>query len=207
LKDFALYPLVKKQRASRTFVVGGLEYRYFTHHYNATWKNERAVEIALVTKFLSRCRGDTRFLEIGNVLSYYLDIPHLVVDKYEPSPNVINEDILTFGSPESFDVIVSISTLEHVGWDEAPRDPRKVRLALDHMKDLLAPGGSFFLSFPIGYNAALDRIVLEREVDFREIRYLKRTSRDNHWEEVGLEDMRSAEYDKPFPCANALFVG
>ena len=35
-------------RPAGTFVFAGHVYRYFRHPYNATWRNERAVEIPIV---------------------------------------------------------------------------------------------------------------------------------------------------------------
>jgi cyclopropane fatty-acyl-phospholipid synthase-like methyltransferase len=120
---------------------------------------------------------------------------------------VINQDILEFGSPASYDVIVSISTLEHVGWDEVPRDPDKVRRAVAHIKALLAPGGRSVVTFPIGYNGALDELVFANQLGFRETHFLQRISRANDWREVDLDAVRQATYGAPFPFANALFVG
>lgn len=207
LRDFAEYPIVKRQRSARTFVVGGRDYTYLTHHYNATWRNERAVELPLVSEFLGELAASARLLEVGNVLAYYLNRPHTVVDKFEPTEGVINQDIMEFGAPKSFDAIVSISTLEHVGWDESPRDEDRAERALAHMRSLLVDGGRFFLSFPIGYNLALDRGVFANRLGFRRTHYLQRFSADNRWREVALSDISSARYGEPYPCANALFVG
>ena len=63
LTELAQYPLMKRSNSRKTFEVGGKPYRYFTHHYNATWRNERAVEVPLVTELLAsvspgaRCSG------------------------------------------------------------------------------------------------------------------------------------------------------
>jgi hypothetical protein len=38
-----------------------------------------------------------------------------VLDKYEQAPGVINEDVVSFSPPQKYDLIVSVSTLEHVG--------------------------------------------------------------------------------------------
>jgi SAM-dependent methyltransferase len=207
LKDFAVYPVMKRRKAAKTFLVGGKQHHYFVHHYNSTWRNERAVEVPLAVDLLCSAAPGARCLEVGNVLSYYVREPRTVVDKYEPGPGVINQDILEFGSPASFDVIVSISTLEHVGWDEQPRDPGKVMRAILHVKALLAPGGRCLVTFPLGYNAALDELVFAGKLEFRKIHYLKRMNRENDWREVDREAVRSIAYDSPFPCANALFVG
>ena len=43
---------------------------------------------------------------------------HDVLDKYEKGNNVINDDVVSFSTEVKYDLIVSVSTLEHVGWDE-----------------------------------------------------------------------------------------
>ena len=206
LRHLAAYPVFKKTRAGRTFTFAGKPYTYFTHHYNSTWRNERAVEVALAAKFLSGLQN-TRMLEVGNVLNNYLDLAHVVVDKYEKSPGVLNHDILDFGAPNSFDVIVSISTLEHVGWDETPRDPDKVRRALAHLRELLTSTGTAFYTVPLGYNSHFDRLLFNGELDIGETRFLKRVSRDNRWEEVDRQRVEGIAYGSPYPYANALLVG
>ena len=60
--------------------------------------------------------------------------------------------------------IMSISTMEHVGWDESPRDPNKIPLALENLRlKCLAPGGEIVVTVPIGYNAYLDKLLKELE--------------------------------------------
>ncbi|TAK16890.1 MAG: hypothetical protein EPO37_07710, partial [Nitrosarchaeum sp.] len=77
--------------------------------------NERSVEIPLAIDMLKKNNGKN-ILEIGNVTSNYCNIPHIVVDKYEKETNIINQDVIDFNSKAKFDLIISISTLEHVGW-------------------------------------------------------------------------------------------
>jgi SAM-dependent methyltransferase len=207
LRDFAEYSIVKRRRNAATFKVGDRTYHYLTHYYNATWRNERAVELPLVQAFLEELVPGARLLEVGNVLSYYVPASHTVVDKFEPTPGVVNQDILDFGQPHTFDAVVSISTLEHVGWDETPRDAHRAERALAHMRSLLVEGGRLFLSFPLGYNAALDRLVREDRLGFRRTHYLRRVSADNRWCEVDLSGITGARYGAPYGSANALFVG
>ncbi|MBH0190215.1 MAG: hypothetical protein HP492_00290, partial [Nitrospira sp.] len=110
---------------TKTFRFGGREYDYLYHPYNRTWKNERGVEIPIFRELLLQHEGK-RVLEVGNVLSHYFPIQHDVVDKYEVSPGVINKDIVGFLPQQTYHLIVSISTLEHVGWDEQPQEPAKL---------------------------------------------------------------------------------
>jgi cyclopropane fatty-acyl-phospholipid synthase-like methyltransferase len=73
---------------------------------------------------------------VDDVLSHYYHITHDVVDKYEKGKNIINQDIVDFTPNERYDLIVSISTMEHVGWDETPCEPRKILRTLVNLKTL-----------------------------------------------------------------------
>ena len=61
------------------------------------------------------------------------------------STRVINEDIVDFSPSKNYDLIVSISTMEHVGWDEYPNDPPKILKGLRNLTRLLSPRGSLLL--------------------------------------------------------------
>ena len=126
---------------TKTFRFDGREYEYLYHPYNRTWKNERGVEIPIFRELLLKHEGK-RVLEVGNVLSHYFPIHHEVIDKYEVSSGVINQDIVEFVPQDKYDLIISISTLEHVGWDEQPQKPGKLLQAIDHLRaTCLAPSG------------------------------------------------------------------
>jgi hypothetical protein len=203
---YATYPFVAHKRGERTFVVGDRTYHYATDHYNRAWRNERAVELALGRAFLADVSG-RRLLEVGNVLAHYGGGQHDVLDKYEESPGVINEDIVDFAPAEPYEAILSISTLEHVGWDERPREPDKTLRAYRALRAALAPGGTMLLTCPIGQNSYLDDYIQEGAIDFPERHYLKRITSDNQWREVDLSEVKGAEYHSPYRNANALFVG
>jgi cyclopropane fatty-acyl-phospholipid synthase-like methyltransferase len=145
-------------------------------------------------------------LDIGNVLSHYYSIEHEVVDKYEQADGVINEDVINFSSVKGYDLIVSISTLEHVGWDETPRDPVKLIIAIDHLKSLLKPGGRMIVTLPLGYNKDMDRALYDGKIVFDEQYYLKRIA-SNRWVEANWKDMKNILYGSPFQCANGLIIG
>ena len=143
-----------------TFFIGmeGRQLRYETNQYNASRTNERAVEIPIALEWLSRHPG--HLLEVGNVLRHYRpEMRHQVVDRYEVEGGVTNVDILDFVGPVAYDAIVCISTIEHVGWDDTPRDVRKAGLAINHMRRLLSPTGRLLLSFPLGHHDGLDLIL------------------------------------------------
>jgi hypothetical protein len=92
IEAFVMFPVARATTGRRTFQFQGTTLRYFAHPYNATWRSERAVEIPLARHFLGQVAGGTG-IEVGNVLSHYGAIDHLVVDKYEASPGVVNRDV------------------------------------------------------------------------------------------------------------------
>jgi hypothetical protein len=189
----------------KTFVFRGHEYRYFHHYYNTTWYNERAVEIPIIVEMVERHLG-REILEVGNVLSHYVKIDHDVIDKFEPGAHITNKDVVDFKSSKSYDLIISISTLEHIGWDETPRDDTKIIRALDNLKNLLSKNGIMVITLPVGYNVTLDKLLKMRVIQFDDQYYLKRISRRNEWMEACL-DLDSVQYGRPFPGANGLLIG
>lgn len=191
---------------SRTFTFGGESYPYCCRLYNITWATDRAVEIPIARRAIQRV-GKGRVLEVGNVLGHYLPCHHTVVDKYEQTPGIIREDAATYQTDERYDLIVSISTLEHIGWDEEPRDPRKALAVVANLCSLLAPGGRLLFTIPLGYNAALERLIETGELHVDERRYLRRRSRWTEWEETDICGVAGARVGDPYLTASALLVG
>jgi hypothetical protein len=176
-----------------TFQLQGKTYPYFYRRYNRTFYNERIVEVPIVWDEVKR-HAPASVLEIGNVLGRYFPIQHQVVDKYEQARGVINADAVDFQSAQRYDLIATISTLEHVGWDEEPRDPEKFLRAVDHLATLLAPGGTLLATLPIGYNPEVDRFLAEGRVPFTSVGYMKRDVRDNVWHEASWSEVEGLVY-------------
>ena len=150
---------------------------------------------------------EKKILEVGNVLSHYFPINHDVLDKYEKAKGVINKDVLDFKPRKKYDLIVSISTIEHIGWNERPRDPQKVLRALDNLGKLLAPGGQMVVTFPLGYNKNLDKFLKKDKLPFNKKYYLKKISRGNKWRQVGWNEVKDSKYNSPLRYANAVVIG
>lgn len=198
-------------RSFRTFTFQGSRYHYFFHEYNTTWRNERCVELPIVWKILAENQGK-EVLEVGNVLSHYFQVKHDVVDKYEVFNGVVNQDVVDFRPSKRYDLIVSISTMEHVGWDEDPRDqskilgePVKILSALDNLQECLAAGGIMVITFPVGYNPQLDKSLVDGKIVFSKRLCLKRVSR-NKWVESDWAECMDARYGTPYTAANALVI-
>jgi SAM-dependent methyltransferase len=189
----------------RGFDFQGRRYIYFLHNYNITWGNERAVEIPIVRAELERARG-RRVLEVGNVLAHYGAVEHEVLDKFERGQAIRNEDVATFRAGERYDLIVSISTLEHVGFDEEPRDPDKIRRAIANLRDHLAPGGRLLVTLPLGYNAGMDAQLAAGELPFDRCSYLKREGFCS-WREASWGEVAGAAYAERWPGTRGLVIG
>lgn len=200
------YWLVRLSSRPSPFTFRGKSYRYFWHRYNATWRNERAVEIPIARDFLAGVPAE-RVLEIGNVLSHYGPVSHEVVDKYERAEGIRNEDVCDFKSDKKYDLILSISTLEHVGWDEDSKDEMKVLNAFENLRRLLAPKGRLVVTIPLDYNPPLDRMISEGRISFTERVYLKLDRRHNKWSEVSAGEIRHAHYNRQTYTARELLVG
>ena len=138
---------------------------------------------------------------------------HDVIDKYERAPGVINADALTYsGGP--YNLIVSISTLEHVGYDEQPRDAAKAVRAVANLRGLLSAGGEMLATIPIGYNRELDDALRDGSLGAH-VSYLARLG-ELRWKQVKADDTRDvhgwpwpgtvAVYGWPWPGANVLAV-
>ncbi|MDP8248635.1 MAG: methyltransferase domain-containing protein [Candidatus Tritonobacter lacicola] len=188
------------------FEMGNEKYKYFYHLYNATFRKERAVEIAIAKIFLENFKGK-EILEVGNVLNYYTKYPHDVIDKYEKGDGVINEGIVGYDPGKKYDLIISISTLEHIGWDERPVEHNKVLKALKSMENLLNPGGEMLVTVPLGYNSDIDNLINEKKLNFTKSYFLKKISKDNKWQEVAYEKVKDPKYDFKFSRANEIFIG
>jgi len=180
------------------FKFEGNEYNYFTSTYNDTRHNERAVEIALAIDYVSKFRG-CKILEVGNVLSNYLSFDHDIVDKYDKGKNIIKQDIVEYTTDKKYDLIISISTFEHIGWDSGgegvAKGTGKIITALDHTKTLLAEVGTMLITLPLGYNSELDTLLKEKRIQFDKVFCMKRDEY-NGWAQIDLEDALKMDYSR-----------
>jgi hypothetical protein len=147
-------------------------------------------------------------LEVGNVLSHHVKFEHDILDKYEMAKGVTNADVVHFTSEKKYDLIISISTLEHVGWDEKPRDDMKILLAIENMRTLISSrGGTIMITVPLGYNPTLDKLLKNGAIQFSRQYNLIRISKGNEWREASWETVLATKYNTPMPFANGLLIG
>ena len=194
------------KKNKKFFIFRNKNYHYFYHPYNCTCLNERAVEIPIVWGVV-KDHQNKRILEVGNALNHYFSYQHDIVDKYEKSGDVINQDVVDFEPTEKYDLIVSISTLEHVGFDEELKDPQKIIFALKNLQNCLVPGGKMVVTLPLGYNPEMDNLLIGGRIPFTRQYFLKRISDSNEWQEVNQGEVRGISYDTSGWSARGLVIG
>jgi SAM-dependent methyltransferase len=188
-----------------TFEVDGRRYEYLHHPYRWTWLTERAPEVPLMKEVLDRHAGQ-RILEVGNVMSHYFETSHEVVDKYETGPNIRQLDVLDIESEEGYDLILVISTFEHVGWDEEPRRPQAAVEAVEHLRGLLRPGGKLVATIPVNYHPGLDAALREGRIPGAKLTALRREERANVWRQVDPATVWDSKYDWLLYTAHGLVI-
>ncbi|WP_141736206.1 hypothetical protein [Oligoflexus tunisiensis] len=203
---YVTYPYKFLTYSRESFHYDGETYHYAAFPYTATWRNERCVEVPILLKFLERHRGKN-ILELGNVSRYFGTFSHDVVDKYEKHRDAINTDIVDYVPRKQYDAIASISTLEHIGFDEEIKDPNKPIQALEALRKMVRTPDNVLIGFPIGYNKHLDRALVENRLPFQRIIFMRRVDQANHWVETTQDEAMANPYGAKFLGANALAFG
>lgn len=195
-------------RSQKRFIFQNNKYSYFYHFYNRAIASERIVEIPIAKKLIDDHKGKN-ILEVGNVLRHYFPIEHKVLDKYEKGKNVINKDVVKFKLEEKFDLILSVSTMEHVGFSYGEkRSSTKFVKGVNNLKRHLRKGGQLVVTFPLFYNKFIDELVLDNKMPFNKGYFMKRISYWNEWIEVDYEEaIRGDGYDKKYANSNILYIG
>ena len=205
LPYFAPIIVKYKKKNHEFFKFKGIEYPYHVHSYNLTWINERTVEIPIALEYLGEYMSKHKsVLEIGFVLPNYIKSLDKwdVVDKFDKGEDVINQDILDYNPKKRYDLILSVSTFEHIGYDDED-NPEKVFKVIDKCVSMLKPDGKLIFTIPLGYNKRLDNYVfmLNNNTSF-----MKRLNNKNHWIEASKEEVINSRYNHPYNNANAIAI-
>ena len=212
------YPFILNKCRKSSFVFRSKKLKYFYHRYNTTWRNERTIEIPIIINFLQEYPHE-KILEVGNVLSHYYNIDWDVLDKYEKAVGVINKDVVDFKSKKKYELIISISTLEHVAYSyENPEHCFNNNLnpavftknTIKKLKyNCLSKNGKIIVTMPIDLNLYCDmyKLIFEGKFGFSEKYYMRRININNIWEESTETEIRN----KNFFCSDnklgAIFIG
>ena len=190
-----------------TFGYKGRVYPYIDDAYNGTRANERAVEVPIALSYRNQAQ---RVLEIGAVLPHY--IPgwpagrHDCIDLHEEYPGVVNADVLTYKPKGHYDLIICISTLDHL------LNSHDVKTAVSRLLSWLRRGGLLFATVPanqppeVGGGAWLDALVLSGDLGADITRMDKMSPFQNGWQERPLHGSPSLAYNRPTPQANTLYL-
>lgn len=206
-----LHPRTVLRRRHWRFQVADEDIAYELARYNNSWLNERTVEIALARHVLADTRPNT-VLEIGNVLRNYglaalAASAHTVIDKYEEVDDVVNDDARHYRSDQRFAAVVSISTLEHIGFDEKVKDSDGPVRALETMRHHMADDGTLLVTVPLGYNPGLDASIRNGRFSCPDQFCLRRISDDNTWVQDTVEVGLAHTYGTRYNNANAVYIG
>lgn len=174
-----ILPLNWYLNEDRRFLFKGKLYKHFYSWNHFTWENDRMVEVPIAMEYVNKNK-DKKILEVGSVLNQFHRFPHTIVDKYEEEEGVCQEDIIDYNPNEKYDLIVSVSTFEHIGFNEPVKDSQKVLKAIEKVKSLVAPGGKILITCPLGHTPHLDKFLQDGTIKFDEEFFLRRDS-FNEW--------------------------
>jgi SAM-dependent methyltransferase len=201
-----LSPLIVPLLPRRTFPYRGRELQQFYHGYNVAWANERVVEVPVGRALVAAAPGPD-IVEIGNVLGHYGPVAHRVVDKYEKAQGVINADAATWHPGGRLDLVLSISTFEHIGHDDDDRDDTggKILRAIANCRGWLKPGGRLVITAAPGYNPVFDELVRSGRMGADRYDFFHRRSR-LRWVPCDAATALAARYHRPYPFGNAVVI-
>lgn len=201
-----LAPVIIPTLPQKTFRYKGEDLPYVYHRYNMTWASERCVEVPIGRWWAAKFPPG-EVLEVGNVLSHYGSVQHDILDKFEKGQGVINEDILNFKPSKKYQLIFSISTFEHIGFDDEAEgsSAEKILRAIEACRSLLGAGGQLVITIPINYNPELDDLIGRDKLPSASRAFLFRRGYTD-WIETDQGSALKARYKTPFPYANAIMV-
>lgn len=187
-----------------TFTYRGQKYDYFDHPYNHTRQNERAVEVSIAWSEILPYRGfEHRVLEVGAVLPHYLDWQpehrHSVIDLRETLDGVINVDMLAWEPGQTFDLIICISTLEHLGGQA------QAEQAVERMAQWLTPKGQMLITLPHWFNATWVTPEWIGSMGLAATRFDKTDPVKHIWKQKPL-DLAPLAYDGRSKWANTVYI-
>lgn len=168
--------------------------------------NERDIELPFGFEALSRAEG--RVLEVGNTSQRsYPDLPlRDIVCRYDELGGrypVYHEDIISWDAGVRYDLIVSLSTLEHVGhdYDEVMDNGKAIR-AVVHCMQLLVPGGEFVFTIPCAFHGSLEFWLVDRP--WEQMAMMERVSTENEWVQRPVAEHTPSYYPSKWGAAQKV---
>lgn len=186
-----------------TFTYSGQKFEYFDHPYNSTRLNERAVEMPII---LDRCGmyDAEDVLEVGAVLPHYIQDwfrgpQHTVIDKHEQGNGIITADVLTWEPEDRYELIICISTLEHLGGQA------QAEQALDRLYSWLTSTGQVLITLPHWFDAPWVTPEWIGSMGLVATRFDKTDPKKHLWKQKPL-DLAPLAYDGRSKWANTVYI-
>ena len=197
--------------------------------------NERVVEIPYVLSEVSKLSNCKEILDFGCSASlvpqYFSSLGYNVTGldlrdyPYEfPNFTFVKEDLFKSSLQEdSFDALVCISTLEHVGLGfygtEQRTDDFADIVAVKKLKSMIKPGGSFLLTVPFGkyhvnehmrvYNSERIQKITD-EFNVKDLKFFVSKPSDdgtrNHWVSVSQDEASKVEFVQWVHCVVCMHL-
>jgi hypothetical protein len=196
--------------------------QHFIHPMNDTARNERAVEMTLLFRWMAEAEGD--FIEVGAVTPCYpgiqetVGIPFFKCDRNPGGYDVVdpNDKRATIAKPiADVDVkgfnVVCISTIEHIGmadWQTITDGTASVNA----LRQILDDAKSCFVTIPLGYNSELDKWLHKNKSKLEYFGYHKTQHEnasgkiDQIWEHRASLPGTDYKFRDPFPLGNTIMI-
>jgi SAM-dependent methyltransferase len=158
--------------------------------------DERCIEYPWIIGQLAHLRDDSRILDAGSALNWSYVLDHILTGRrklhiltlfpesrcfWDRGVSYLYEDLRDIPVRDDYyDVVVCISTLEHVGFDNSihtgddvysEHRPTDFLLAVNEMHRVLRPGGALLLTVPfgvrcdLGFSQQFDRELLHEAIN------------------------------------------
>ena len=151
--------------------------------YNSPNTNERRGELPLAFWFIENYNDD--LIELGEVTDFYRDGKHPVYDLCKSKENTIVMDILDVDYKGKN--VVSLSTIEHVGNGDYGYE-KSDNKALDVLNKIIKDAKNYLISFPIGYNRGLEKVIVDNDIDY----IILKRDENNNWEQIDEKEIGRA---------------
>ena len=181
------------------------EFNYFdSNKFLTSRRTERRIEVGLGHSILSWANNlGYTVVEFGNVLTKFTsNANHDVVDIID---GPIKKDFEFFKIDKKYDLLISISSLEHMGKDIFKEEG--VEKTIRVMNHIIEISDRCLVTVPLKWNLEFDKLLYDNKTPFQWT-VMKRTSNIT-WEETTLSEARysSREYNAPYKWANDVAIG
>lgn len=225
----SLFKIIKyKFSKAPSFDFNGIKLNYFYHSYRNHRLGERSIEIPIIRHYLKKT-GIRDMLEIGNVINHYYSFfqdlidSKIVVDKYEKGWGIINKDIRDYFIDNKYNLIISISTFEHMDSDRG-KNPEYVKgkskfgtNAADNIfhvcNNLLNNRGLFLLTAPLSQHIEWNQTIFETGILNKDLlnvksirKYYMKKINEIEWKQIDENEAIKAKYNYPLFGINAISI-